>query len=44
MATLASVGVTIIMPWTPLGTLFGFRSPVAVEFYTGSGGDSGVLL
>jgi Mg2+-importing ATPase len=26
MATLATVGVTIVIPWTPLGTLLGFQS------------------
>ncbi|WP_445242748.1 cation transporting ATPase C-terminal domain-containing protein [Microcoleus sp. S28C3] len=31
MATLATLGVTIIMPWTPLGTLFGFR-PLPLSF------------
>ena len=25
MATLATVGVTIVIPWTPLGTLLGFQ-------------------
>ncbi|MEZ2277475.1 MAG: magnesium-translocating P-type ATPase [Microcoleus sp.] len=31
MATLATVGVTIFMPWTPLGTLFGFQ-PLPLSF------------
>lgn len=31
MATLATVGVTILMPWTPLGTLFGFQ-PLPLSF------------
>lgn len=31
MATLATVGVTIIMPWTPLGNLFGFQ-PLPLNF------------
>ena len=26
MATLATIGVTIVIPWTPLGTLLGFQS------------------
>jgi len=26
MAMLATIGVTIILPWTPLGTLLGFQS------------------
>ena len=30
-ATLATVGVTIIMPWTPLGKLFGFQ-PLPLSF------------
>ncbi|MEG4574611.1 magnesium-translocating P-type ATPase [Microcoleus sp. N3A4] len=31
MATLATVGVTLIIPWTPLGTLLGFR-PLPLSF------------
>jgi Mg2+-importing ATPase len=26
MAMLATIGVTIILPWTPLGTLLGFQA------------------
>ena len=37
MATLPTVGVTIIMPWTPLGTLFGFR-PLPLSFILVLGG------
>jgi len=31
MATLATIGVTIIIPWTPLGTLLGFQ-PLPLNF------------
>jgi Mg2+-importing ATPase len=31
MATLATIGVRRILPWTPLGTLFGFR-PLPLSF------------
>ncbi|MGB8691251.1 MAG: hypothetical protein WCD53_28560 [Microcoleus sp.] len=30
-ATLATVGVTMIVPWTPLGTLLGFQ-PLPLSF------------
>jgi Mg2+-importing ATPase len=31
MAMLATIGVTIILPWTPLGTLLGFQ-PLSLSF------------
>lgn len=31
MATLATVGVTTIMPWTPLATMLGFQ-PLPLNF------------
>ena len=31
MAMLATIGVTIILPWTPLGTLLGFQ-PLPLSF------------
>jgi hypothetical protein len=40
MATLATIGVRRILPWTPLGTLFGFR-PLPLSFVLW--GDRGVL-
>jgi Mg2+-importing ATPase len=31
MAMLATIGLTIIFPWTPLGTLLGFQ-PLSLSF------------
>jgi len=40
MAMLATIGVTIILPWTPLAALLGFQ-PLSLSF--GARGDRGVL-
>lgn len=37
MATLATIGVTIIIPWTPLATLLGFQPlPLTYVLFLGA--------